>query len=73
MCSDEWCEWSADHRVCPLCVCVCVSQPEDGVCVPEAHVVMQMTVDDVITLIHSQIQVGGGGNINRVTDLAVLK
>ncbi|XP_045924486.1 crossover junction endonuclease EME1 [Micropterus dolomieu] len=28
----------------------------DGVCVPEAHVVMQMTVDDVVTLIHSHIQ-----------------
>ncbi|XP_044034937.1 crossover junction endonuclease EME1 isoform X3 [Siniperca chuatsi] len=32
------------------------AQPDDGVCVPEAHVVMQMTVDDVITLIHSYIQ-----------------
>ncbi|KAG7239782.1 hypothetical protein INR49_028369 [Caranx melampygus] len=28
----------------------------DAVCVPEAHVVMQMTVDDFITLIHSYIQ-----------------
>ncbi|XP_067345270.1 crossover junction endonuclease EME1 isoform X2 [Channa argus] len=34
---------------------VCV-QPEDRVCVPEAYVVMQMTVDDFITLIHSYIQ-----------------
>ncbi|XP_071318527.1 crossover junction endonuclease EME1 isoform X2 [Trachinotus anak] len=32
------------------------AQADDGVCVPEAHVVMQMTVDDVITLIHSYIQ-----------------
>ncbi|KAE8284559.1 Crossover junction endonuclease EME1 [Larimichthys crocea] len=32
------------------------AQPDDGVCVPEAHVVMQMTVDDIITLIHSYIQ-----------------
>ncbi|XP_018543909.1 crossover junction endonuclease EME1 [Lates calcarifer] len=32
------------------------AQPDDGVCVPEAHVVMQMTVDDFITLIHSYIQ-----------------
>uniref|UniRef100_A0A3Q3ST16 Essential meiotic structure-specific endonuclease 1 n=1 Tax=Mastacembelus armatus TaxID=205130 RepID=A0A3Q3ST16_9TELE len=30
--------------------------PYDGVCVPEAHVVMQMTVDDFITLTHSYIQ-----------------
>lgn len=33
-------------------------QPDDGECVPEAHVVMQMTVDDFITLIHGFIQVG---------------
>ncbi|XP_037609830.1 crossover junction endonuclease EME1 isoform X2 [Sebastes umbrosus] len=32
------------------------AQPDDGVCVPEAHVVMQMTVDDFITLIHGYIQ-----------------
>ncbi|XP_041819037.1 crossover junction endonuclease EME1 [Chelmon rostratus] len=32
------------------------AQPDDGVCVPEAHVVMQMTVDDIITLIHSHVQ-----------------
>ncbi|XP_026171388.1 crossover junction endonuclease EME1 isoform X2 [Mastacembelus armatus] len=32
------------------------AQPYDGVCVPEAHVVMQMTVDDFITLTHSYIQ-----------------
>ncbi|XP_071779019.1 structure-specific endonuclease subunit EME1 [Centroberyx gerrardi] len=31
-------------------------QPDDAVCVPEAHVVMQMTVDDFITLIHSYTQ-----------------
>lgn len=36
-----------------------VFQPDDGACVPEAHIVMQMTVDDFITLIHSYIQVGG--------------
>lgn len=48
-------EWrSADLLSVP-----CVSQPDDGVCVPEAHVVMQMTVDDIITLIHSHVQVGG--------------
>ncbi|KAM6963519.1 crossover junction endonuclease EME1 [Tautogolabrus adspersus] len=32
------------------------AQTEDGVCEPEAHVVMQMTVDDFITLIHNYIQ-----------------
>nr|XP_046233618.1 crossover junction endonuclease EME1 [Scatophagus argus]XP_046233619.1 crossover junction endonuclease EME1 [Scatophagus argus]XP_046233620.1 crossover junction endonuclease EME1 [Scatophagus argus] len=32
------------------------AQQGDGVCVPEVHVVMQMTVDDIITLIHSYIQ-----------------
>ncbi|XP_047464357.1 crossover junction endonuclease EME1 [Mugil cephalus] len=32
------------------------AQPDEGGCVPEAHVVMQMTVDDFITLIHSYIQ-----------------
>ncbi|XP_051272761.1 crossover junction endonuclease EME1 [Dicentrarchus labrax] len=32
------------------------AQPDDGACVPEDHVVMQMTVDDIITLIHSYIQ-----------------
>lgn len=40
-------------------------QPAEGASVPEAHVVMQMMVDDFITLIHSYIQVccgsGGGG------------
>uniref|UniRef100_A0A8C9XNK2 Essential meiotic structure-specific endonuclease 1 n=1 Tax=Sander lucioperca TaxID=283035 RepID=A0A8C9XNK2_SANLU len=30
--------------------------PEDAVCVPEAQVVLQMTVDDFITLIHGLIQ-----------------
>lgn len=37
----------------PVCL-----QPDDGQCVPEAHVVMHMTVDDFITLIHGYIQVG---------------
>ncbi|XP_078135795.1 structure-specific endonuclease subunit EME1 isoform X2 [Sander vitreus] len=32
------------------------AQPEDAVCVPEAQVVLQMTVDDFITLIHGLIQ-----------------
>ncbi|XP_060951572.1 crossover junction endonuclease EME1 [Limanda limanda] len=32
------------------------AQPGDGVCVPEAHVVMQMTVDDFTSLIHSYVQ-----------------
>ncbi|XP_070707917.1 crossover junction endonuclease EME1 [Pempheris klunzingeri] len=32
------------------------AQPDDGVCVPEAHLVMQMTADDIISLIHSYIQ-----------------
>ncbi|KAK5851449.1 hypothetical protein PBY51_002243 [Eleginops maclovinus] len=32
------------------------AQPEDEECVPEAHVVMQMTVDDFIYLTHSYIQ-----------------
>ncbi|XP_070783706.1 crossover junction endonuclease EME1 [Enoplosus armatus] len=32
------------------------AQPDDAVCVPEAHVVMQMTVDDVVTLIHNHVQ-----------------
>ncbi|XP_034715745.1 crossover junction endonuclease EME1 [Etheostoma cragini] len=32
------------------------AQPEDAVCVPEAQVVMQMTVEDFITLIHGHIQ-----------------
>ncbi|XP_060884181.1 crossover junction endonuclease EME1 [Labrus mixtus] len=32
------------------------AQTEYGVCKPEAHVVMQMTVDDFIALIHSYIQ-----------------
>lgn len=57
-----------------------MSQPEDGVCVPEAHVVMQMTADDIITLIHSYIQVGGAAAalpyfnyINRVTEVTALK
>lgn len=36
---------------------VCSSQSDDGECVPEAHVVMQMTVDDIITLIHHYVQV----------------
>ncbi|XP_068162042.1 crossover junction endonuclease EME1 [Antennarius striatus] len=36
------------------------AQP-DGVCVPEAHVVMQMTVDDFITLTHNFIQEGRHG------------
>lgn len=36
----------------------CVSQPDDGVFAPEAHVVMQMTVDDIVTLIYSYVQVG---------------
>lgn len=30
-------------------------------CVPEAHVVMQITVDDFITLVHGYVQVGAGG------------
>uniref|UniRef100_A0A3Q3VRC7 ERCC4 domain-containing protein n=1 Tax=Mola mola TaxID=94237 RepID=A0A3Q3VRC7_MOLML len=32
--------------------------PDDGVFAPEAHVVMQMTVDDIVTLIYSYVQVG---------------
>ncbi|XP_035469295.2 crossover junction endonuclease EME1 [Scophthalmus maximus] len=32
------------------------AQPDDGVCEPEACVVMQMTVDDFSSLIHSYIQ-----------------
>ncbi|XP_030610241.1 crossover junction endonuclease EME1 isoform X2 [Archocentrus centrarchus] len=32
-------------------------QPDEGASVPEAYVVMQMTVEDFITLIHSYIQV----------------
>ncbi|KAM4623635.1 crossover junction endonuclease EME1 [Polymixia lowei] len=32
------------------------AQPYDVACVPEAHVVMQMTVDDFIVLIHSYTQ-----------------
>ncbi|XP_030257088.1 crossover junction endonuclease EME1 isoform X1 [Sparus aurata] len=32
------------------------AQPDDAVCLPEAQVVMQMTVDDIITLIHNYIQ-----------------
>ncbi|XP_023122241.2 crossover junction endonuclease EME1 isoform X1 [Amphiprion ocellaris] len=32
------------------------AQPGDAVCVPEAHVIMQMTVDDFITLVHSYVQ-----------------
>ncbi|XP_062298941.1 crossover junction endonuclease EME1 [Scomber scombrus] len=32
------------------------AQPDDGACVPEAHVVIQMTADDFIALIHSYIQ-----------------
>ncbi|XP_067432098.1 crossover junction endonuclease EME1 [Thunnus thynnus] len=32
------------------------AQPDDGACVPEAHVVMQMTADDFIALIHSYTQ-----------------
>ncbi|XP_032397897.1 crossover junction endonuclease EME1 [Etheostoma spectabile] len=32
------------------------AQPEEAVCVPEAQVVMQMTVDDFITLIHGHVQ-----------------
>ncbi|XP_028264008.1 crossover junction endonuclease EME1 [Parambassis ranga] len=32
------------------------AQPNEGACASEAHVVMQMTVDDFITLIHSYIQ-----------------
>ncbi|KAM9336320.1 crossover junction endonuclease EME1 [Symphorus nematophorus] len=32
------------------------AQPDDAASVPEAHVVMQMTVEDIITLIHSYIQ-----------------
>ncbi|KAK9530811.1 hypothetical protein VZT92_012292 [Zoarces viviparus] len=40
------------------------AQPDDdggGVCVPEAHVVMQMTVDDFVTLIHGYVQGEGRG------------
>ncbi|XP_040922599.1 crossover junction endonuclease EME1 [Toxotes jaculatrix] len=32
------------------------AQPDDGACVPEVHVVMQMTVDNFITLIYSYTQ-----------------
>ncbi|XP_062269701.1 crossover junction endonuclease EME1 [Platichthys flesus] len=32
------------------------AQPDDAVCVPEAHVVMQMTVEDFSSLIHSYVQ-----------------
>ncbi|XP_068439773.1 crossover junction endonuclease EME1 [Clinocottus analis] len=32
------------------------AQPDGGACVPEAHVVMQTTVDDFITLIHGYVQ-----------------
>ncbi|XP_072229566.1 crossover junction endonuclease EME1 [Leuresthes tenuis] len=32
------------------------AQLDEGVCVPEAHVVMQMTEEDFITLIHNYIQ-----------------
>ncbi|KAM7371261.1 hypothetical protein PAMP_010748 [Pampus punctatissimus] len=32
------------------------AQPDDGVCVPEADVVMQMTADDFIALIRSYVQ-----------------
>ncbi|XP_039991752.1 crossover junction endonuclease EME1 isoform X2 [Xiphias gladius] len=37
------------------------AQPDDAVCVAEPHVVMQMTVDDFITLIHGYIQEGRFG------------
>lgn len=38
-------------------VSLCLSQSDDGLCVPEASVVMHMTVEDFITLIHNYIQV----------------
>lgn len=38
-------------------VSLCLSQSGDGSCVPEASVVMHMTVEDFITLIHNCIQV----------------
>lgn len=38
-------------------VSLCLSQFGDGSCVPEANVVMHMTVEDFITLIHNYIQV----------------
>lgn len=38
-------------------VSLCLSQSGDGSCVPEASVVMHMTVEDFITLIHNYIQV----------------
>lgn len=38
-------------------VSLCLSQSGDGSCVPEASVVMHMTVEDFVTLIHNYIQV----------------
>lgn len=46
------------HKILISPSVLCASQPDDGVCEPEACVVMQMTVDDFSSLIHSYIQVG---------------
>lgn len=37
---------------------ICVTQSDDVTCTSEPHVVMQMTVDDMVSLIHNYIQVG---------------
>lgn len=38
---------------------ICVTQSDDATCTSEPHVVMQMTVDDMVSLIYNYIQVGG--------------
>ncbi|KAL6094721.1 eme1 [Pungitius sinensis] len=45
------------------------AQPGDGGGVPEAHVVMQITVDDFITLVHGYVQEGRRGRCDAAPTL----
>lgn len=47
---------------------LCLSQSGDGVCVPEASVVMHMTVEDFITLIHNYIQVCAQAEVRNASE-----
>lgn len=50
-------------KLCP--VCPFASQSDDVTCTSEPHVVMQMTVDDLVSLIHNYIQVGEAGILTK--------
>lgn len=47
-----------DGSLTTSCLSSRVPQSDDAACTPEPHVVMQMTVDDMVSLIHNHIQVG---------------